>query len=326
MIRLGTVGTGWICKAFLDAAAVTGQYTLKTVCSRSMERAKAFQAETGAERATDSLSELAESPDIDAVYIATPNVCHYEQAKQMLLHGKHVLCEKPMTVTLAEYEELQTIAEEKHLVYMEAMMSRHIPARQVLHHAVEQVGRLSLARIDFCQRSSRLDSFRRGEHQNIFDPALCTGTLMDLGVYCVYAALDLFGMPEKITADASFLESGADGGGCAVFRYPDFLAVLTYSKTGQTALGSEIVGENGTVTVGLISQYTDIALHQNGETKKLFGAPNRTEIMSGEAVAFADFIENPAPDREYAAVMRLCREARVCMDAIRTGAGITFTK
>ena len=76
-------------------------------------------------------------------------------------------------------------------------MFLHLPQRKILEEALSQIGTVSLAKIDFCQRSSKLDAYLNGELPNIFNPALETGALMDLGVYCLYPALALFGKPES---------------------------------------------------------------------------------------------------------------------------------
>lgn len=165
---------------------------------------------------------MAASPDIDAVYIASPNVLHAAQSRLFLENGKHVLCEKPLAARPEEVESLQALAANRGLVYMEAIMLLHMPQLAVLEEAVGRLGRISLAHFDFSQLSSKYPAYLEGAAlPNIFNPAMETGALMDLGVYCVYPALYLFGEPEELTASAVFLDSGADGAGAAVLRYPD---------------------------------------------------------------------------------------------------------
>ena len=78
---------------------------------------------------------------------------------------------------------------------------------------------------------------------------MATGGLMDLGIYCVYPAVMLFGMPDKVSAHARFLSTGADGSGCVTLHYADKTVVLTYSKTAQGEIGSEIQGEHGVIRI-----------------------------------------------------------------------------
>ena len=91
------------------------------------ETAKAFAKKHGAEFIYTDLKELAESSDIDAVYIASPNSCHCEQAVEMLKHGKHVLCEKPAASNAAELQRMRAAAENGQAVLLEAMRSVYDP-------------------------------------------------------------------------------------------------------------------------------------------------------------------------------------------------------
>lgn len=326
MIRLATVGTGAITEKFLAACRLTGRYSFHTAYSRGRESGEAFARSQGFLKSSHDLRAVAADPEIDAVYIATPNAFHYPQSKLFLENNKHVICEKPMVTACREYDELLSLAEERGLVYAEAIMSRHSEGRQVLHRALGQIGRISQVRLDYCQLSGRYNAFKSGERVNIFDMSLAAGTLMDLGVYTVYAAVDLFGKPKTVSASAAFSDSGADLAGAAIFGYGDFTAALTYSKIGQGALGSEIIGDNGVVKIGSVSQYADISLVQNGRETLLFGTPSRAEVMRGEAEKFADYIENAdALAAEYTAVCELTHTVHACMDLIKSEAKIQYS-
>ncbi len=321
-MRFATVGTSFITEQFVAGAKFSGVWEHAAVYSRSRETGLAFCEKTGCTgEVYTALDDLAKS-DIDAVYIASPNVCHYEQSKLFLEHGKHVLCEKPITVTAEQYRELRDLAAKNGLIYMEAIMSRHTANRATLHDAVARIGNISTARLDFCQLSSRYAAYRRGENPNIFNPALCGGALKDLGIYCVWAAVDLFGRPERITATASFGENGIDLAGCAVFTYPAFSAVLTYAKNGQSRIGSEIVGDNGTVSMRLISMYADVTEHAvSGETV-FHPSADKVTVMSEEARQFAAFIEKRNTP-EYTVLCDQTQTVLDCMDSIARSAGIT---
>ncbi len=325
MIRLGTVGTSTITAWFLNACKLTQRYRLVACCSRDAARGAAFRAEFGFMKSYQSPAQMALDPDIDAVYIATPNALHVAQSKLFLEHGKHVICEKPITTSAQEYSELLQLAQRNGLIYMEAMISRYSPGRAILKDALSEIGRIAHARIDYSQRSSRYDAFMAGSPVNIFDMSLAAGTLMDLGVYCIYGALDLLGMPENIMAAASILHNGADGSGSAILTYPDYLATLTYSKIGQSAAGTEIIGDQGVIRIGSISQYGDIHLIKAGEDRLLYPMPTRDVVMSGEANCFADFVENlEQHQQEYGQVCTLTRQVQTCMDAIKTAAQIHY--
>ena len=325
MIRLATVGTSAITEKFLAACRLTGRYELHTAYSRDLKKGEDFAKAQGFKHFSDDLRAVADSPDIDAVYIATPNVFHYEQSRLFLEKGKNVICEKPIATDCGKYDELLSFADKKGLIYAEAIMSRHTAGREILLDALSQIGRISQARIDFCQLSSRYEQFKKGESVNIFDMSLATGTLMDLGVYCVYAAVDLLGMPDSVSASAAFADNGADLSGGAVLGYKDFTAVLSYSKIGQSAIGSEIVGDKGVVKIGSISQYADISLINDGKETPLLGMPDRAEVMRGEAEKFADYIENrDAFLDDYKSVCELTHNVHTCMDLIKQSAKIKY--
>ena len=327
MIRLATVGTSAITEKFLEACRLTGRYAFHTAYSRGQESGEHFARSQGFQKNSTDLQAVAADPAIDAVYIATPNSFHYPQSKLFLENGKHVICEKPIVTAYGEYDELLSLARRKGVVYAEAIMSRHSAGRQILKGALEKIGRISQVRLDFCQLSSRYRAFQSGEKVNIFDMSLAAGTLMDLGVYAVYAAVDLFGKPKTVSADAVFAANGADLAGTALFGYENFTAALTYSKIGQGALGSEIIGDNGVVKIGSVSQYAGISLVQDGRETVLFGTPTRAEVMRGEAERFAEYIEHAdAFAAEYAAVCELTHTVHACMDLIKSKANIQYTE
>ena len=110
-MKFATIGTSWITQSYIKAAISTEKWTLCAVCSRNTENAQIFANQFNAQKQYTSLSELACDSEIEAVYIGSPNALHYEQSKMMLLAGKHVICEKPATVTKEEYIELLRGAE-----------------------------------------------------------------------------------------------------------------------------------------------------------------------------------------------------------------------
>ena len=325
MIRLASVGTSAITEKFLAACRLTGRYEFHTAYSRSIKNGEGFANAQGFKHFSNDLRAVAENPEIDAVYIATPNVFHYEQSWLFLEKGKNVICEKPIATDCGKYDELLSLADKKGLIYAEAIMSRHSAGRKVLLDAISQISRISQARIDYCQLSSRYEKFKKGEMVNIFDMSLAAGTLMDLGVYCVYAAVDLLGMPDTVSASAAFADNGADLSGGAVLGYKDFTAVLSYSKIGQSAVGSEIVGDKGVVKIGSVSQYADISLVKDGKETLLLGTPDRAEVMRGEAQRFAEYIENmDAFLSDYKSVCELTHNVHSVMDLIKQSAKIKY--
>ncbi len=322
-MRYGVIGTGWIAKSFIDGARMLCNSDFVAVYSRTVESGNKFAESNNIGKVFTDINEFAKG-DFEAVYIASPNRLHYEQSKLMLENGKHVICEKPITVEPEELEELQALAKDKGLIYCEAIMYMFNPARDLLKNALGKIGKITSAHFDFSQLSSKYPAYKRGELPNIFNPALATGCLMDLGIYCVYPALDLFGMPEKITACAHFMDSGADGSGSASLVYPDKLINFTYSKLGQDRLGSQIFGDEGTIKIESISKLTNINLVPNSlDTQEIIGDVEKERLMGYEAVGFERFIANPSDEHYLVTSERALQVSRV-MKQIRELSGIEF--
>ena len=326
MLRFGTIGSGWIADEYIHGAKDSGLWELTAVYSRTQERAAAYAKQHGAKHAFTNLEEMAASDVLDAVYIASPNAFHYEQAKLFLEHGKHVICEKPLCAQARKVRELQQIAKDRGLVYLEAIMFLHLPQRKLLEDALGQLGQITLVKLDFCQRSSKLDRYLEGELPNIFNPAMETGALMDLGVYCVYPALALFGEPESFTVEPQMMESGADGAGIVTMRYPDKLVTLTYSKLGQAGANSDFQGTDGTLSVESISRIAGLSLwHKDGTTEQLYGDDEKYKLMGWEAKDFYRYISDPeGSDQEYAVCSDLSLRVSSFMERVRKEGKILF--
>lgn len=322
-MKYGIIGTGWIAKAFIDGARMLCDAEISAIYSRSEESGNTFAKENKIPLVFTDINGFA-SENFDAVYIASPNRLHYSQSKLMLENGKHVICEKPITVEPEELEELQNLAKEKGLIYSEAIMYMFNPAKELLKSALSKIGRITSAHFDFSQLSSKYPAYLNGELPNIFNPALATGCLMDLGIYCVYPALDLFGIPQKITACARFMDSGADASGNAALLYPDKLVTFTYSKIGQDKLGSQILGDEGTIVIESVSKLTNMKLiNKNGDIQEIIGNVEKEKLMGFEAAGFEKFISNPN-DPYYTVTSERALQVSKLMKNIRTVSGIKF--
>lgn len=290
-IRIATIGTSTISEQFIGGLLINKRFNLEAVYSRDIYRGKAFANKFNVKKVYDNLKNLSQDNEIDAVYIASVNSCHFEQSKLMLEAGKHVICEKPIVTEPSQYLELRKIADDKHLIYMEAITSFYSPYKENLSSAIKKIEDISLIRLDFSQRSSKLDRYLKDEHINVFDPKLGGGVLNDLGVYCIYAYLEFFPLPQNIKATASYFRTGADKSGCAIFKSYDIPVTLTYSKTGQSYSHSEIIGQNGTIIIGSVSELSNIILIKDNKETVIAPKIKKEELMSYESESFADFIE-----------------------------------
>ncbi|MCF0135036.1 MAG: Gfo/Idh/MocA family oxidoreductase, partial [Lachnospiraceae bacterium] len=306
--------------------------------SRSREKGEAFAdrnraaAKGGEIRIYTDLEELAEDADIRAVYIASPNSLHVSQSKRMLEAGKHVICEKPIAIYPEQLKELQKLAREKDLVYMEAIMMLHQPQLRALKEGIGRIGRMRCAHVDFSQLSSKYGAYVQGKNPNIFNPAFCTGALEDLGIYCFYMVLELFGAPKSFQITPMFLDTGADCSGEVILDYGDTHVTVTYCKVGQSRLGSQFMGDKGTLTMELVSQMTGMYLYdKEGNRELLWGQEEKDHLMGNEAKDLALFIENPEAPREetqggvtYSECSQKAMDVCVFLEELRREAGIRF--
>ncbi|MFC3773801.1 Gfo/Idh/MocA family protein [Paenibacillus sp. GCM10012303] len=264
MIRFGIIGTNWITESFLQAARQVEHFRLTAVYSRTEEKAKEFAVKHGAAFTYTDVEEMAASGEIDAVYIASPNSFHAGQAVRCMNRGIHVLCEKPIASNRAELQEMIDAARRNGVVLMEALKSTLMPNFQAIQDNLPKLGRVRRFFSSYCQYSSRYDAYKQGTVLNAFNPAFSNGGLMDLGIYCLYPLVVLFGKPERIQANGLLLESGIDGEGSLLLGYPEMDAVIQYSKITDSSLPSEIQGESGNMLISKISQPEKVEIRYRG--------------------------------------------------------------
>lgn len=291
MIRFATIGTGKIVRKFLDAASKVPNLQLYGVYSRDMARAKEFAKEFGAIRAYDQLEDMAADPELDGVYIASPNYCHWEQAVLLMEGGKHILVEKPAASNEREYQKMAKAASENHVILLEAMRSVLDPGFAKLVELLPRIGTIRQVTFQYCQYSSRYDNFKQGIVENAFRPELSNGSLMDIGVYCVHTMVKLFGMPKEIKGDAIFLENGVDGAGTILASYDGFQAQLIYSKICDSHLPSQIQGENGAIVIEEIPDIRKLTVYDRKGNAEVFEPEKEENDMKHEAEAWAQLIE-----------------------------------
>lgn len=292
MIKYGVIGTNFITDAFLETGKGMEDFELNAIYSRTEQRAKEFSEKHGGNHIFTSLEEMAKSPLIDAVYIASPTSLHAEQAILMMNHGKHVLCEKPIASHDDEVRRMIETAEKNQVILMEAVKNTALPIFQQLKLEIDKIGPVRRMVTSYCQYSSRYDAFKQGRILNAFNPTFSNGALMDIGLYCVYPIVDLFGMPDKLKVSGVKLSSGVDGEGTLLLSYPGMEAVAMYSKITQSSLPSEIQGEKGTIVIDHIQQLDNVEIHyHDGRVEKL-SAPQDKPSMYYEIEAFHAKINN----------------------------------
>ena len=321
MIRFAVIGTNWITRQVVDAAHETGKYKLTAVYSRSLEQAQSFANDYPVEHLFTSLESMAQSDDIDAVYIASPNSLHAPQTELFLRHKKHVICEKPLASNIDEAERVIAAARENQVVLFEAFKTASLPNFQQLQQALPKLGQIRKAFINYCQYSSRYQRYLDGENPNTFNPAFSNGSIMDIGFYCLASAIALWGEPKQIQASASLLDSGVDAHGVVVMDYGDFSVTLQHSKVSDSTLPSEIQGEAGALVIEKISECQKVSFVPRGSKAQDLSQPQHINTMLYEAEAFARLVENNEVDHPGLEVSRITAKVQT---EIRRQTGVVF--
>ena len=251
-VRFGIIGTSEISEWVLTGARQDPRYEAVAIYSRTQETADAYALKHGIPHTFTDLEQMASSALIDAVYIASPNFKHAEQAILCMSHGKHVLCEKPLASNAREARAMIEASRKYGVTLMEAMISTLNPNFKVVREYIPKLGTLRRYFASYCQYSSRYDKLKEGEVLNAFKPELSNGAMMDIGIYTVYPMVVLFGAPKAVNALGVKLFTGVDGQGAVNLEYDGMNATVLYSKIANSNLPTEIEGEEGNLLIDQI--------------------------------------------------------------------------
>ncbi|WP_108670622.1 Gfo/Idh/MocA family protein [Peribacillus acanthi] len=323
MIRFGVIGTNWITERLLEAANEVEGFKLVAVYSRTKEKAESFANKYGVNHVFTNLEEMASSSEIDAVYIATPNAYHAKQAIVFLEKGKHVLCEKPLAANANEVSKMIHSAKANNVLLMEAMISTFLPNFKVIQDNLHKLGPIRKYFASYCQYSSRYDKYKEGTVLNAFKPEFANGSLMDLGVYCLYPLITLFGEPNSVEATAVMLESGVDGEGSVLLKYEDKEAVVMYSKISNSYLPSEIQGEHGVMVIDKIHRAEKVEIRYNDGTVEDLTVDQPQPHMYYEMREFIDLVKQGKTESTINSFQNSLLTMKV-MDQVREKIGLIY--
>ena len=229
-IRWGIIGLGKMAGKFATDLATVTNTELYAVASRSQEKAASFKQKFNAKKAYTSYIDLVKDTHIDAVFIATPNSFHKEHAISCLENNKAVLCEKPFAMNLQEVTEMISKAKENKVLLMEAMWTCFLPHYRYVLETVKSLkfGNIKTLEADF--------GFYKPYHteSRLFKKELGGGSLLDIGIYPIFAALSTLGKPDSMVSKATFFENGADASCEMVFNYENAKAILKSTLLEET--------------------------------------------------------------------------------------------
>ena len=290
-IRLGTIGSNFIVHNILKNVDRTEGIRLVAAYSRTLEKAQALAAQYGATKAYTDMDAFLADEEVDFVYIATPNLLHYPQAKKALLAGKNVILEKPFTTKLEHAKELVRIAQERGLILIDAVPTACLPNLRILKEQLPKIGPLKMVMGNYSQYSSRYDDVLAGGKPNIFNPEFAGGCLMDINFYNVYLNVALFGAPLDATYYPNLYPGLCDTSGTVMLRYEGFVSSAMGAKDASGVNFFQIEGEKGYIYV------------ENGPN----GIQSVRVVTKDGDVTYND---QPDPDRWYYEVQEITRLVR----------------
>jgi predicted dehydrogenase len=323
MINFATVGTSWITEEFIAAGKTNAEFRLRAVYSRSVEKAEAFAKKHGAEKYYSDFEKMLSNDGLDAVYIASPNSFHCEQAIAAMNAKKHVMCEKPVASNVRELDRMIKCADKNGVFFMEAFKSLLMPGFTACKENIVKAGTLRSVYINFSKYSSRYDAHKRGENVNTFKAQFSNGAVMDLGVYCLWPVVYLFGMPIDVKALGITVPGGVDGAGAALLLYDTFTVTLNYSKVGNSYLHSEIQGEDATICVDKFNIPEKISIRFRNGTVEDVPVNQRQDSMCYETDEFISCIKAGKKESEINS-RAMSRNVMILLDEIRKQTGVVF--
>jgi predicted dehydrogenase len=271
VVNWGIIGPGKIANRLATAFGKNASAKLYAVASRDLGKAKGFATQYNIPNCYDNYDQLADDPNVDVIYIATPHTFHHEQALLCLKKKKAVLCEKPMSINYRLAKEMAEAARKNKTFLMEAMWTRFFPATHKMLEIISsgKIGEVKYLRADFGFQSP-FDANGR-----VFNLKLGGGAMLDVGVYPLFLSLLVFGKPDSITSFSHLNRTGADEITNALFSYKSgSIANILSAVVSDTPKTAEFFG-----TLGRLTMHTpwhkamDLTLRLNDGSEENFSLP-----------------------------------------------------
>lgn len=284
----GILGTGNIAGSMAADLSLVPGANLQAVASRNLAKANAFATRWQAASAHGSYDALFADPKVDIIYIATPNACHKDNILAALAAGKHVLCEKPLTLSPEEGKTCAKVARDAKLFLMEAMWSAFFPAMNKARDLV-QSGAIGTPR----HLTANFVSFRDvTEHPNLFDPNLGGGASLDLGIYPLAAALILAGPIADASAQLVYGESGVDEmAALSLVHENGVISLLSFGFRVEMPIAITLVGDLGRIVIPQDFHMPDQVILETNRKTEAYDFPKTGLGYAHEAAAVQEAID-----------------------------------
>ena len=271
------LGCGNIANKFVNDLKLLPNAKLYAAASRDLGRAQGFANELGFEKAYGNYNDMVDDPNVDVVYIATPHSHHFEHTMLCLKHKKAVLCEKAFAMNQHEVAQMMKCAEDNNTFLMEAFWTMFQPSFQKALEIINsgELGKLKMVRSDFAFNAEfNVD-------KRLYNVKLGGGSLLDIGIYPVFAALASLGVPDLIKSSADFSSTGSEESIQMIFKYKGGeMASLSSSFAVHSPVQTEFCCENGYIV--LHPRWftpTDLTVCKGDEERQLI--PNETKEGTG---------------------------------------------
>ncbi|MGM9979246.1 MAG: Gfo/Idh/MocA family protein [Clostridium sp.] len=284
------LGTGNIAKEMAIAlnevnGEVYGAY------NRNIDKARKFAEEFNVKNIYENCDEMLKDKNIDIIYISTPHNCHYEYLLKAVSNGKHVLCEKAITVNSKQLDEILELAKKKNVIVQEAMTIYHMPLYKKLREMVNSgaLGKIKMIQANFgsCKEYDVTNRF--------FSKKLAGGALLDIGVYATsFARYFMESKPEVISTTVKYFETGVDEESATILRNKeDEMVVMGLTMRAKQPKRGIVSGELGYIEINNYprADKATITYTKDGKTEEIF-AGNTSKALNYEVEDMQKYIEN----------------------------------
>lgn len=312
------LGTGNIAREMATALnEVNGQ--IYAVGTRKLEKAQAFAEEFQIKNAYGDCDEMIKNPEVDIVYISTPHNLHYEYLLKSLQHGKHVFCEKAITVNAKQLEEVVAIAKEKNLVIAEGMTMFHMPLYKKLREIVDSgaIGKVKMIQVNFgsCKEYDVTNRF--------FSKELAGGALLDIGVYAAsFARYFMESRPNVVLTTAKYFETGVDEQSGIIMKNDcDQMAVISLTMRAKQPKRGIVAGELGYIEVNNYprADTATITYTEDGKTEEI-QLGESSKALNYEVEDMQEYITNQTGDAQ----LRLTIDVTHLLSEVRNQWGFVY--
>ncbi|SDW80318.1 Predicted dehydrogenase [Marinococcus luteus] len=306
----GIIGTGNIAGKF--AKALNDEHGgLHSVCSRTMDKAENFAGDFNIEHPFDSLNKFLEDEALDIVYIATPHTNHYDIARQCLESGKHVFCEKAITVNKQQLDELTALASDLDLVLLEAVTLYFHPLHRVLQQKIAEgvIGNVRSINVTF-GTIKEYDTTNR-----FFNPDLAGGAMLDIGVYALsFARFFLQEQPQEVTTIGEMAGSGVDDqSGIVLKNSRGQMATIQLSFSSRLPKRGIIAGDKGSITVDNFPRADEAVIEYTSGESELVAEGETPKALHYEIREMERYVSSG----DYAPLLQYSSDVMALMDESR---------